>query len=187
MGQNILTYENISPYRVSGRGLDYAGMWVQRNGVWAMRVNPYTFYDGTTSSYQKILLNEFKPNTRYLFNIWIDTDDHYHNDTYTSAGIYIRYTDNTRDGTIYCGSSSTARGWQYKHYLTPAGKSVQNIEIGYNYGDASYIRWDSYIVPYDTQKVAHTGQGIVSHLAEGASPCVFTNGGGINTNEVIEF
>ena len=149
-------------------------------------VNPYTFYDGTTG-YQKILLNEFVPNTRYVFNIYIDTDDHYHNNTYTSAGIYIRYTDDTRDGSIYCGNSSTPRGWQFKRYVTTAGKSVQNIEIGYNYGDASYIRWDSYIVAYDVEHICKNGQTQTSHLIEDASKCSFIIGGGIDSNQLYEY
>lgn len=183
MAQNIFTFENIYPYRY-GTSSNYNGEWVQRNGVWAMVMAPSRFYNG---SYSHILANEFVPNTQYLFHIYVDTDDHYHNDKYTSAGIYIRYTDDTRDGAIYCGQSTTPRGWQLKRYITPADKSVQNIEIGYNYGDPSYYRWDSYIVPIDTEKIAKLGWTSAAQFAEGEASCVFTKGGGIEGSQMVEF
>ena len=183
MGQNIFTYENVSPYRRSGTNT-YVGEWVQRNGEWAMQIAPSPFY--TSPNYHHVLENEFKPNTRYVFDIWFDTDDVIYNGNNVAGGFVIYTPSGTR---IDSGQFAVAHTTGFKHvrFVTPSGTSVGYIGIYYYTSIPVYYRWDSYIVPYDTQKLAHTGQGIVSHLAEGASPCVFTSGGGINANEVIEF
>ena len=184
MGQNLWTYENIYPYHMNSYG-QYNGEWTLRNGVWAIVMAPSRFY--ASGTYAHIFSNEFKPNTCYLFNFYVDTDDHYHNDKYTSAGIYIGFSDGTESNVLYATQSTVARGWQQKRYVSPADKSVAYVRMGYNYGDPSYYRWDSYIVPYETEKIYHTGLTTVSHLSEGANKTDFRRGGGVDTNEIIEF
>lgn len=183
MGQNLLTYELISPYRLVTSDI-YAGAWTQRNGEWAMQVRPTAFYSNGT--YAQILLNEIRPNTRYLFNLWYDTDDHLHT-TYRRAGLQVIYDDDTIDYGTYGTESSTARGWYLQRYITPEGKSVKNIRVGYNYGESTFIRWDSFIVPYDEVRIKKNGQLITSQLSEGQSVASFMNGGGIESNLLIEY
>ena len=117
----------------------------------------------------------------------MDTDDHYHNEKYTSAGLYIGYSDGTESNAIYGTQSTTPRGWQTKRFITPADKSVAYIRMGYNYNEPSYYRWDSYIVPYDVEHIYKTGLTSVSHLSEGQAKTSFVHGGGIDTAQIIEY
>ena len=150
-----------------------------------MVMAPARFY--ASGTYSHILANEFVPNTQYLFNIYVDNDDYYHNNQYTAAGLIIWYTDGTSDTSIRCNTSSTPGGWQTKRYVTPSNKSVAYLQLYYNYGDPIYYRWDSYIVPIDTEKIARVGWTSAAQFDEGQSSCVFTKGGGIESSQMIEF
>lgn len=190
MSENIWRSELIIPYRNPSYSLTSTGIgeWTTRNGENAIRMIPNRFY--VSPNYQQIFANEFVPNTRYLFNIWIDTDDHYHNDKYTTAGLMIYYSDGTRDDAIWgAGPNYTSpepRGWQLRRHISTAGKSIAYIALGYNYNDANYFRWDSYIMPYDESNITKTGQ-LHTHIAESYDKTSMVKGGGTDTNQIYEY
>lgn len=186
MSENIWRSETIMKYRGPSYGTTSTGIgeWTTRNGENAIRMIPNRFY--YNSSYQQIFKDELVPDTRYLFNIWIDTDDHYYNGNYTAAGLWIYYSDGTRDTSIYVPQSTEPRGWQLKRYVTTAGKSVSYVALGYNRNYPSYFRWDSYIIPYDVSDITKTGQ-LHSHIAESYDKTSMVKGGGTDTNQIYEY
>ncbi len=190
MSENIWRSELIIPYRNPSYGLTSSGIgeWTTRNGENAIRMIPSRFY--VSPNYQHILENEFASGISYLFNIWIDTDDHYHNNKYTTAGLLIYYSDGTRENALYgYGPNHTSpekRGWQLRRLVSDSSKSISYIALGYNYDYSNYFRWDSYIVPYDTTQIKKNGQ-FHTHVAESYEKTSMVDGGGTDTNKLYEY
>lgn len=182
MAENIFTSENVQKYHKSGVST-YIGERTTRNGEVAMQVKPNCFYMGSDAGYCHILADEFKPNTQYVVDVWIDTDDTINNGTYYNGGFYVRYSDGTA-ANVYTTHSN---GWKHFRVITPADKSVSWLTVVYNYNLPVYYRWDSIIVPYGEQNITKQGQTIASHFTEGASACTFGKGGNIASSQIVEY
>ena len=184
MAQNIFTSENVMKYRKSTSLTTGVGEWRTRNGQWAMNIAPNPFYVGGDTGYIQILHDEFVPNTQYVLDIWVDVDDVIYNGNNVTGGLWLEYTDGS---TQYAWTDVGPKGWIHKRAITTAGKSVKGIH-GYYYTSTNvYYRWDSYIVPYDTEKIAKTGPTMDTQLVEGSNRCLFGSGGSVTSNQVIEF
>jgi hypothetical protein len=75
---NIWTSENIIKYWI-GTSSTARGEWSTRNGEPAISVQPNNFYK--SGNYVKIFEQEFLPNTQYVINLYMDTDDVVYNGT----------------------------------------------------------------------------------------------------------
>ena len=186
MGSNIFLTENIAKHNTKNNTVG-VGEWVQRNGVWAMNIRPAPFYqnytaqDGTTKlSY--CLREEFSPNTQYLFNMWIDTDDVISGGNNVFGGLQVVYSDST---TYNIGQAKT-NGFKHFTYLTTAGKSVDRLSVYYYTSLNVYYRGDSFIVPMvNTTNIERTGIVNSSEFVETILPTAFGEGY-ITTPEFME-
>ena len=185
MAQNLFTTENIMPYRFNTAATTNVGEWHVRNGENAISLTPSPYYNG---SYSYILHNEFKPNTRYMFDFWMDTDDVIYQDINRDGGIQVRYTDGTSYTLTSVGAhgSGGTRGFVHKRYISDAGKSVSGFTIYYYVSIPVYYRWDSSITEYEDISVTKTGVARDGILKENATTHSHTKGGMINTNLIIE-
>lgn len=153
--ENIFTSENIIKYRNSSAA--GSGEWGVRNGEVAILIQPNKFY--ANSVFVKVLEYEFKPNTRYVFDMWIDTDSVIYNNANRQAGLIVYYSDNTTDYTLsFVGGNL---GFVHKRLITPAGKSVAYLNIYYYTSVIVYYRWDSTITEYKSPEVSIKKTGIL--------------------------
>ena len=134
MSENIFTSENIMKYKKSASITDGVGEWVNRNDDPAMKVLPAPFYISSSAGYCHILENELIPNTQYVFDIWLDSDDTINNGTYYNSGFIIKYS----DGTTRSVYATHTNGWKHFHIITDSTKSVSYIYVMYNYYNTQY-------------------------------------------------
>lgn len=183
---NIFLSENIARHNTKGRTVGI-GEWILRNGVWSMNIRPEPFYqnytaqDNTKLSY--CLKEEFSPNTQYLFNLWIDTDDVISNGTNVFAGLVVIYS----DGTSYNIGQAKTNGFKHFTYLSTTGKSIDRLSVYYYTSINVYYRGDSFIVPI-INNTNITKAGIINSGAfvETILPTAF-GGDYITTNDFIEY
>lgn len=145
---NIFTTENISKYNTKNRTVG-VGEYILRNGVWSMNIRPEPFYKNYgEESY--ILRNEFKSNTQYILDLWIDADDCILNGSYFECGLRLNYTDGTQNKSAITRGGDN-KGWQHIVYVTDSSKSVRDIDVWYYSSLNVYYRLDSYIMPLSNQ------------------------------------
>jgi len=60
-----------------------------------MNIRPEPFYKNLENEASGLLLEEFLPNTQYIFDIWIDADDVVYGGKNVGSGFTIHYTDNS--------------------------------------------------------------------------------------------
>lgn len=157
---NILTTENIKKYNTKNL-VTGTGEWVLRNGVWAMNIRPYPFYQNYTNDegvkVSKLLTDDFLPNTQYYISLWIDSDD-VHNDaatTYSTSGFKIWYSDETVETLSVVGGVN--KGFQHKQIVTNSEKSISHIQVIYGRNLNTFYRGDSFIVPITKSNLNKTG------------------------------
>ena len=155
MGQNIYTSENIMKYRRSGQSVN-VGEWVIRNGYNAIRTAPSPFYIGT-NNYCHVLEDELIPNTRYVIDIWIDTDDVIYNGDWVAGGLVLHWSSDAAGTYSYSMAPTHSNGFQHMRYITPADKSLDYVFFYYYTSMPVYFRSDSYIVPYDVEHIYKKG------------------------------
>lgn len=137
------------------------GELVKQGDYWAMDIEPATFYNGSlTPKAAPILQNEFSPNTRYLFDMWIDGDANVYQDINRAAGLSIIYTDETSYNLVITGNKTSPMGYQHIIFVTPSDKSVKNIASYYWTSTPTYYRIDSLIVPISNPDISK--QSIIS-------------------------
>lgn len=142
---NIFTTENISKYNTRG-STSGVGEYVLRNGYWAMNIRPAPFYQNYGTGDSRLLQDEFVPNTQYIFDLWIDTDDVIYNGNNVPAGLTLVYTDGTKNNSsmVFTGGS---KGFQHANFVSDPTKSVKKLEVYYYTNTQAYYRADSYIAP----------------------------------------
>lgn len=155
---NIFLSEIIQSYAKNPNARGH-GEYIFHNGYWAMDIEPATFYkasDEVKSS--RILQNEFIPNTRYVFEMWIDTDTCVSGGSNRIAGLQVYYTDGTSSQALCpVGNSEEPLGYQHCILISPAGKSVNYLYSYYYTSNYVYYRADSYICPFDEIYLYKTG------------------------------
>ena len=146
--ENIFRYECLQE-TASGSN---TGEWVDRNGVYAMRIGPSPFWFGDTDQSISHLGSHFKANTQYKLDIWIDADDIYYsgNSSNVPGGIGLYYTDNSVDWAIASGNINNPVGWQHIILYSNPNKSIKGISVYYYIGTPAYYRYDSMIIPMTT-------------------------------------
>ena len=142
---NIWTSENIIKYW-DGTSATAKGEWVKRNGENAISIQPNNFHQNNASI--QIFKEEFLPNTQYVINLYIDTDDVVYNGNNVAGGVSVVYTDGTSVNLAPVGNKASPKGWQQKFLITDASKSVSYMTSYYYTSIPVYYRWDSYIIPY---------------------------------------
>ena len=183
MSQNIFTSENIMKYRKNSSTTAGVGEWVDRNNDPAMRIIPLPFYISSSEGYCHILENEFLPNTQYLFDIWLDSDDTINNGTYYNGGFKILYSNGTTQN-VY---ATHTNGWKHFHIITPDNVSVSYIYVLYSYNKYVYYRWDSCICPISTASLTKQGVLNTTHCLENVTTANIDNGGLIRSSQIIEY
>lgn len=162
--------------------------WTSRNGEYALKINPTYYYRNST--YTHIFEGDFLPNTQYKFDLWVDADDCLDgNNINRPAGIWVYYTDNTRDNIYITGNSSSPIGFQHKVFYTNPEKSVSHIQIYYYVGTGAFYRWDSMIIPVEeTVNIEKDGTTNAGYFREGCGE-VFASigkGGNFDTKKLEE-
>lgn len=166
---NLFLQENIQQYLTDDITVTAGGgEYVLRNGLWSMDIRPRAYYDSGSGTWARtnnngsagaihVLKGYFLPNTRYVFDFWIDADDDYYNDTvkWFAAGMTIKYTDNSTASLAVTGGDGV--GFQHKIVVTPSNKSVSHLTVNYYSSMPTYYRADSYICPFDEIHLYKTG------------------------------
>ena len=182
---NIFTSENLMKYKLS----DYSGHgeWFQHNGENAIGLSPVRFYSNGT--YVEVLKEEFIPNTQYVFNLYLDTDNILSGDNNVVGGIQIHYSDDTTHNLTKKGDKTNLKGWQNIFYISDAEKSISHIRVYYYVGTRVPYRWDSYIGPLQNAQVEQPGLFNVGTLINNynTNPASIQKGGIINANTFYEF
>ena len=164
---NIFLSEIIQSYAKNPNARGH-GEYIYHNGYWAMDIEPATFYrasDTPTSSH--ILENEFISNTRYVFDMWIDTDTVVSGGNNVAGGLAVYYTDGTVDYTLRpVGNNTAPLGYQHCVFVSNASKSVAYMTSYYYTSTYVYYRADSYICPLDEIKLYKTGVFDVQNITE---------------------
>ena len=160
------------------------GEIVSHNNYYAMDIRPAPFYQNLPDSKSGTLVNNFKANTSYLFNMWIDADEVIYNGNNVVAGFTIRYTDNSTDTTFNVLGGN--KGYQHKICITPNNKTIQKLEIYYYTSLPVYYRLDSYIVPVDSLRINKNGILEGSILIEDSILAQLYKGGAIHSSNFIE-
>lgn len=188
--ENIFRSELIATYaRTTGN----IGQVVERNGVGALCISPSPLYFGTDTDENKaktcgILGNEFKPNTQYVIDLWIDADDIYYANISDNVpgGLILRYTDGSYQYLYVKGNQSSPIGWQHVRCITDASKSIQGFSVYYYINTPAYYRWDSSITEYKTPEVTEVGILETGTLTENSDTLNIVEGGIIQSSDFIE-
>ena len=189
--ENIFKTENFPKY---AKATSDIGQWVTRNGVNAMVFTPYPFWYGNDTEENKlksygILREEFTPNTQYLFDLWVDADDSYHDAQSRNVlgGFTVYYTDGTDDQTLLTnGNRDNPIGWQHKVLISNPSKSIQGLSVYYHTNTPVYYRWDSSISAYYIDNINKNGVIEVGQLREGQPEFKDVKGGLVICNDFIE-
>lgn len=183
---NIFTHENISKHNTKNQTKG-VGEYEFIDGYWAMNIRPYPFYQNhTDESGNKVsyaLKEEFIPNTRYVFSIWINADYAISSEKYRQQGMRIYYDDNSSSTLFVTGP----QGWVHKTLVTPEDKTVKLVNIYYGYSLDTYYRYDSFIIPLiNNTSVEKNGIVKTGEFIETVPPASF-GGDYIIGNEFIEY
>ena len=184
MSTNIFTSENIKKYNCKPTVTTGIGEWTTYAGENCINIAPNPFYISSTATYVKILENEFVPNTQYIVDLWLNTDDTIYQEKNVNGGGYIVYTDGTSKRIIHEGPN---KGYVRYRFKTDTGKSVSHFQVQYYVNIPVHYRWDSFICPVDTVKINETGQLTPAKLCENTDQASFFAGGSVYTNEIIEY
>lgn len=185
--ENLFKIEELQKYARTGQS--YILHWVDRNGEKAVGMGPRQFYEN--GSYKSILLDRFKENTQYKFDIWMDADDVVYKGKNVSGGLRVLYTDRTEASgypLVITGNASSPLGFQHRVFYSDPTKTVKRLYTYYYIPTNVYYRWDSVIMPVenttDVKKIgiSKTGQFREQTLISAE----ITKGDIFNTNELIE-
>lgn len=184
MSQNIFTSENIKKYKKSGVSDTTTGIgeWTVRNNESAICIRPLPFYISSSKEYCHIFENEIIPNTQYIIDLWMDTDDVINNGTYRIGGLIAVYDEGSQN--IYTAHTN---GWKHYHIITPAGKSLQYLRVQYSHNLSVYYRWDSCICPISTASLTKTGIFYTTHGIENVELSTIDNAGLLRGSQLIEY
>lgn len=159
-GENLLKYENTLLY-TNPANTDTRGKYVIRNNELAMAFKATDTYFGSSTDKSKLLYNMFKPNTQYIFDLWIDTDDVIYDNRNVGDGFGIIYTDGTsvQQALYKVGSNpgETPKGFQHIVYVSAAGKTVESLSIYYHVSVTFYVRADSFITELSNTNIHKSG------------------------------
>lgn len=189
MAQNIFTPENMKKYLYSTGSTTNIGEFVDRNGVAAMRLSPAPYYNANYNPQSAYLFaDEFKPNTQYIFDLWIDADDVIYQDVNRAAGLYAVYSDGTSNAILHTGThgSGGTTGFVHKRYITTPGKTLSGVTVYYWTSVPPYYRWDSSITEYTNTSVEKTGVLDTGILKENSDIASLVNGGEITCDRILE-
>lgn len=182
MSENIFTTELISKYNTKSR-TSGIGEWVTRNGEPSIAIKPEPFYINLPNEDSGILVDEFKPNTQYIVDMWLDVDDVIYNSNNVTGGLYVYYTDGTSESFVFQGP----RGWVHKRIVTPVGKTVKKISSSYYTNTNVYYRWDSFICPLDKCDMHKNGNINTANVTESVDTATLYKGGNCYINDLIEY
>lgn len=185
--ENLFKIEELQKYARTGQS--YILRWVDRNGEKAVGMGPIQFYEN--GSYKSILLDKFKENTQYKFDIWMDADDVVYNGNNVTGGLIVLYTDGTEapyTSLTTVGNASSPMGFQHKVFYSDPTKTVKHLFTYYYIATNVYYRWDSVIMPVEnTTDVKKTGISKTGQFREQTLiSAEITKGDIFNANEFIE-
>lgn len=182
---NIWTSENIMKYW-DGTSATAKGEWGIRKGENAILIQPNNFHQNSASI--QIFKEEFQPNTQYVINLWIDSDDVVYNGNNVAGGMTVCYTDGSVVNLAPVGNKTTPKGWQNQFFVTDANKSVSHMASYYYTSIPVYYRWDSYVIPFTTSNINKEGVltfGALHNVHN--EPAAIQKGGTIYAENFYEF
>jgi hypothetical protein len=163
--QNLFDLDYIYEY---GKRLNIHGFCNRATifGVPCVGIGAAVFYKvdvdiGNVAPNQINMVNNFKPNTRYLFDIIVYNTCYYNGNI--PGGLVITYSDSTQDHFLI---TSVYKRWIRLRGVSQAGKSVKKVSTYYHTGDYVYYSYDSKIVEYKEPDINIKSQISCSELIE---------------------
>lgn len=182
--ENIFKTELIQLSNTKGQTAGI-GEWTVDNGIPAMDIRPVPFYKNLDNgNISGILKGLFEPNTSYLIDLWVDTDDVIYNGNNVAGGLTVVYTDSSTESFVFTGGN---KGFQHKKIITPNTKTINYLNIYYYVNQPVYYRWDSYITKITTQNISNQGQLNVNNTIENQTITSLSKGGSIYLNNFYEY
>lgn len=155
------------------------GEWGSRNGEKSIVLNP--------ARVNSILENELDTSKQYKFDLWIDADNVFTNSTQYQGGFIVNYTDGTNDYVVVKGNVNNPIGFQHKIFYTNKSKTIQNIQMLYATGQPIYLRWDSMIIPVESNtEINKTGIIKTGQFRENFEEAQIGEGDNFDSNQLIE-
>ena len=184
--ENLFRIEELQKYARTGQS--YILSWVDKNGEKAVGMGPSQFYEN--GSYKSILLDRFKENTQYKFDIWMDADAVVYNGNNVTGGLRVLYTDGTEapyTSLTTVGNASSPMGFQHKIFYSDPEKTVKRLYTYYYIATNVYYRWDSVIMPVETDaEIKNTGENLSGQFREGAQIANISSGSMTESNQFNE-
>ena len=162
------------------------GEWVDRNGIAAMRIGPSPFWHGNVDASKNHLGKYFKANTQYKFDLWIDADNIYSENSNVPGGIIVYYTDGSSYYLAVSGNISSPVGWQHVIYYSDSNKSIKGIGVYYYTGTPAFYRYDSLIIPMTTDTSISKNRIETGQFRESTVNQI-EKGGVVSFNEFVEY
>lgn len=181
MAMNIFRSELIQTYCQRPNDI-YKGEVTDRDGVPAIVVQANQFY--LSGVYTHFLNGNFKANTQYVINLYIDTDSVVYNSNNVEGGLVLHYTDGTSDSRFVFKGGNL--GFVHKHLITTAGKTVDGFQVYYYTSAPVYIRYDSSVTEYSKVSIEKDGTFLTATGLEGHDKTSIGKGGVSFMNEIIE-
>lgn len=182
ISNNICKSEYFVKYKKDTATSQY-GEWYTRNGEKSIVLNP------ARVDYSDFLRNELDTNKQYKFDLWIDADNVFSasNNTQYWGGFIVNYTDGTGNSVIVKGDINNPVGFQHKIFYTDKSKTIQNIQIQYSTGQPFYLRWDSMIIPVESNtEINKNGIIKTGQFRENFEGTQIGEGDNFDSNQLIE-
>lgn len=177
---NILTIEKINKW---ARSSTYYTYYTTRNDVLSFPIQP-NWYPSTSPVYAT-LRDEFKENTSYLIDMWIDADSVVYDNVNRPAGFIVVYSDGTTKDLTRTGNAQSPVGWQHVLFVTPADKTISYIRVFYYTSAAFYVRADSFITEASSTEIEADGSTSSGQFIENTD-AAFIGKGDFNASKFIE-
>lgn len=192
MAYNFLNTELLRKHVHSDHLTDYdIGQWTKRNGVDCMAMQPYPFYLYYVTDPSKYIgAGLFKPNTSYIFDIWIDTDDIFYGkeNRNVPGGLQVVYTNGEKIQVIATGSIDNPKGFQHVRFVSDKSKSIAGYIIYYYTNTSCFYRYDSYIIEDTLHSFNKNGITDCGFYTETDTNTVsMIKCGGVYTSDIIEY
>ena len=151
MSQNIFL-TNLSKYNKNGTGqANGNGNWTYKDGILCRDIRPAAFYKNWNNRTESgILWEEFVPNKKYVFDVWVNTDDVISDGKNVTGGMCVHRSGDSEWGGLSCTHVGGNLGFVHYRY-TFVSDSVTRLVVYYYTSMPTYYRWDSYLCLADQE------------------------------------
>lgn len=139
-----------------------------RRGVpaYGLEASAYWYADDKPAT-NSILKGQFKPNTQYYFDLYMDVDSMWYSgeSKYVPGGLTLLYTDNTTANITATSVSGTSQ-WQRVQFYSQPNKTIYGLGVYYWIGTRWYLRWDSSVSAVSSPQIQETYTIQTTHADE---------------------